>query len=1380
MKGDISRQTFARKNHYSSVRMQQGRVQLDADWNEQADIVAHRGRTTTRDLIGCCGGPLGAAAFAVTVLPRQAGGPATELTIRADAERVRTADFADVPDAGRDVRDPSGVRPDPSGVRPADPSGIRPVRVPRRPNTGDDFKLGAGRYYVDGILCENEQEVRYSAQPDFPEAAKFGTAPYDEDALYLLYLDVWQRHLTALDDPHIRETALGGPDTATRAKTVWQAKLWRVPDDNGVVCPEVFDSFIAAEVVGNKGLLNASTAPEQAGGDPCVVPPSAGYRGLENLLYRVEIHRGGGASDVSTLAGSFAAQLPGGPAGNQLSVEAGHPFRQGDAVELFASRPGSDAMAGRLYFVTGVEDQTLTLSQNVRGIEAAQQPRVRPAGATFKWSRQNGSVVTKVETISTRDPKEITVQSLGPDDDLGFSDGDWVELTDDLTELRGEPGQLTHIVTADNATLTVMLGDAPTVATSRNAKMRRWDGVGVARVNRSDAPRNWIALENGVRIQFPADGSDADSSEPPLYATGDYWLIPTRTATADRQSGNIEWPTDTAGTPLPQPPEGIEHHYCPLALLQWTRRDGLSVASDCRSFFPPVTKLTTLHYVSGTGQEATPELPATAQSLVELLHPLVVGVSNGGVPVEGARVVFEVVEGELNEALPDGASDFPNGRLSPAPGDGGARIISDTKIEVRTDDEGLASCKWELSPVRWNQQVVARLLGPDLKPIHLPVRFNANLSVAREVAYEAGKCERLDGIKTVQDALDKLCELIGLVNEPGVHVTGVAPGLPREGRVGPRPLPEELRPRPLPPSDRAATIANDFDLACDVLAGGLTVTCDREVFEFSVDGKPTCFVTLELPFPWGHSRADWGVGGYQSAIVGYQPVVLDAKAGAKGRLITWSPTGFAASWLKDYLAPLCDRMELKNEETRRPGRILARLTLKGNFIWAREDASLYLDGDLFGVVAEEGNVTAARAPSGDGKRGGDLEMWFWLVNFEVELDKAELNVGEKTTGRVVVSGPAPPQGLNVGLSLADPGVAKLGAPSVHIERGKTVGVFEVTAVKQGQTDVVAAYAAGERRVSLTTVVVKPPRVESVHILRFQLTPGTQELALMDPGTGLPPQLTLTVPSAQTPNAIEVKFADDAPVNLAAVTTKNFVVRAATGAVVPGSVSPVQGSNAVLWRADQPLPANNYQVTLFGDGDGPITSLKGKRLDGEPVKLPSGEGQEGGNFQFNLRVQAPPQIPLLKVRRVAFVISGAAEATVFETKEGAFTNTIQLPSGARPNVVEVEFVGGPVNKDSVKKDTTFLVRRTTAGAPVQLVPGSVEWKSESVVRWRGASPLGLGRYNVALLSGTDPVTNLTVAAKVTAADGRGLDGEPSKLPSGNDTANGTFFITFSVS
>jgi hypothetical protein len=309
-------------------------------------------------------------------------------------------------------------------------------------------------------------------------------------------------------------------------------------------------------------------------------------------------------------------------------------------------------------------------------------------------------------------------------------------------------------------------------------------------------------------------------------------------------------------------------------------------------------------------------------------------------------------------------------------------------------------------------------------------------------------------------------------------------------------------------------------------------------------------------------------------------------------------------------------------------------------------------------------------------------------------------------------------------------------------------------------------------------------VESVSVNRSQLPLGDSVLAVMNPSTGLPPQATLTAPSAQTPNAIEVKFTDDAPVNLAAVTTKNFVVRlrATTGPVVPGRVTPVPGSNAVLWKADQLLQPADHFVTLVGDGADAITSVRGKRLDGDPKQLPSGEGQEGGNFQFVVRVQAS----ILKVRRVALISriaatspAGFAETVNFQSQEGAFNNNIQLPAGLRPNVVEIEFTGGPVNQNSVKQGGTFLVRRAGAGAPTQLLEGVLSWPSASVVRWTSATPLSQGSYSVALLAGSDPLTTQPTAAKITAADGSGLDGDPGKLPSGNNAADGTFFFTVLV-
>ena len=51
MNGDITRDTFDALKHFSSVLMQQGRVQLDADWNEQVAIHHHFLRRFVADVI---------------------------------------------------------------------------------------------------------------------------------------------------------------------------------------------------------------------------------------------------------------------------------------------------------------------------------------------------------------------------------------------------------------------------------------------------------------------------------------------------------------------------------------------------------------------------------------------------------------------------------------------------------------------------------------------------------------------------------------------------------------------------------------------------------------------------------------------------------------------------------------------------------------------------------------------------------------------------------------------------------------------------------------------------------------------------------------------------------------------------------------------------------------------------------------------------------------------------------------------------------------------------------------------------------------------------------------------------------------------------------
>ena len=52
MKADLTRNSFDPLKHFSRVLMQQGRVQLDADWNEQGAILLHALRKLAADSFG--------------------------------------------------------------------------------------------------------------------------------------------------------------------------------------------------------------------------------------------------------------------------------------------------------------------------------------------------------------------------------------------------------------------------------------------------------------------------------------------------------------------------------------------------------------------------------------------------------------------------------------------------------------------------------------------------------------------------------------------------------------------------------------------------------------------------------------------------------------------------------------------------------------------------------------------------------------------------------------------------------------------------------------------------------------------------------------------------------------------------------------------------------------------------------------------------------------------------------------------------------------------------------------------------------------------------------------------------------------------------------
>ena len=459
--------------------MQQGRVQLDADWNDWLAELSRRMQAGTLDILGGSVYPA-TTPFAFKITASSSGGTST-------------------------------------------------------------LNIGPGRMYVDGLLAENHGDrttaawdpvlAELSNTPQPPPATETGAIDYTQQPYippgttlpggtgpFLAYLDVWVRPVDFLNDPDLIEKAVG-VDSTGRLQTVWQVQLLDLStSDPGATC----DSDIPGwPPPASAGLLTTGTTPTPPSG-PCCLTAGTAYTGMENQFYRVEIHQ------------------PGAP----------------EASAVPPTGPGA-------------------------GI------------ATFKWSRDNGSVITGVTRISNvtnslgNPASQLAVQSLGRDQVLGFAPGNWIEIVDDSLEFSGQPGELHQIDTIDFSAKTITLRtklsgfSAGDTDPTRHTRIRRWDQSG--KVYEADGTTVWwdidaqgaadipvppsgtsLILENGIIVSFDLSVSGGS------FLTRDFWSVAARTA-----DGSVEL-LDKA------PTRGLHHHYARLSIVTFP-----SSATDCRNPWPP-------------------------------------------------------------------------------------------------------------------------------------------------------------------------------------------------------------------------------------------------------------------------------------------------------------------------------------------------------------------------------------------------------------------------------------------------------------------------------------------------------------------------------------------------------------------------------------------------------------------------------------------------------------------------------------------------------------------------------------------------------------------------------------------------------------------------
>ena len=233
---DLSRNATDFRKHYDGVRMQQGRVLTDDEFNEAAQLTAEDMRRTRLDTIGAYGSP----------------------------------------DEGFALKSPTLA-----GGKPT-------------------FTLTAGTLYLGGLRLELAADEVFHLQKDwlsFDGAVNWPGPPVSGNRIDLAWIEVWQQPVTAVEDKELFEVALGGPDTGTRWRTMYRvhvlpdilsdecAAAWQMAagfwSGEGICAPD--QEFATAA-----RLAVSFTVPSETE-NLCAPPTAGGYLGAENQAIRVQL-----------------------------------------------------------------------------------------------------------------------------------------------------------------------------------------------------------------------------------------------------------------------------------------------------------------------------------------------------------------------------------------------------------------------------------------------------------------------------------------------------------------------------------------------------------------------------------------------------------------------------------------------------------------------------------------------------------------------------------------------------------------------------------------------------------------------------------------------------------------------------------------------------------------------------------------------------------------------------------------------------------------------------------------------------------------------------------------------------------------------------------
>ena len=233
---DISRSAFDPRKQYTGVRMQQGRVILDDDWNENERIASEDLRRSRADIVGPAGSP----------------------------------------DEGFCISNP---------LLTADGQ--------------VDFDISSGSFYLGGNRLELDQAVTYLLQGDALQPSELAVSAPSGARSDLAVLMTYQQPVSAVEDSELFEVALGGPDTTTRLRTMQRVVLYaNIEGDTCAEAWQQLQALLEAAGQGTLNAehelivdteLTVSFTTGDLPEDLCTPTAAGGYLGAENQAIRVQL-----------------------------------------------------------------------------------------------------------------------------------------------------------------------------------------------------------------------------------------------------------------------------------------------------------------------------------------------------------------------------------------------------------------------------------------------------------------------------------------------------------------------------------------------------------------------------------------------------------------------------------------------------------------------------------------------------------------------------------------------------------------------------------------------------------------------------------------------------------------------------------------------------------------------------------------------------------------------------------------------------------------------------------------------------------------------------------------------------------------------------------